>query len=159
MAGVINLDRISGAQLFSLKHSAALENGNVCNLGAIVAGEREVYDVAAPATATLNTAQVILIASPEVMYDESKAITDFTIPAGTIARGVALVPGNIVTISNDNIDGTTAVGAFVIAANSSLKLAASATASGKFTGRVIEKGTITVGTTAIASTTFLVISN
>lgn len=159
MAGVINLDRISGAQLFSLKHSAALENGNVCNLGAIVAGEREVYDVATPATATLASAQVILVASPEVMYDETKLITDFTIPAGTISRGVALVPGNIVQISDSIIDGTTVVGQFVIAANTSLKLAASATASGKFTGRVIEKGNITVGLTNVPATTILVVSN
>ncbi len=159
MFGVINLDRISGAQIYSLRHNAVLENGFVCNLGALAAGESEVFEVAVAATATLPTASIVLVATPEIMHDETRPITDFTIPAGAIARGVGFVQGNIVTLSDNVITGATVVGQFVIAANASLRLAASATASGRFVGRVIEKGNISIGMGVVPSTTILVVSN
>lgn len=155
---MVRLDRISNSSLYSLVHTAALENGMVCNLGALAEGERELFEVATPATATLGTAQVILVASPEVSYDAQKGIEDFEVAAGSAARGIGLVAGNIVTITDNMITGTTKVGEFVVAANGALKLAAAATAGeGRFTAVVIEKDTLGFGREA--ATTILVLSN
>lgn len=159
MPGIINLDAIASAQLFSLRHNSVLENGHVCNLGALAAGETDVFTVAVPATATLATEAIVLVATPEIMADESRPIGDFTIPAGANARGVRLVPGNIVTISDDMITGATVVGQHVVAANASLRLAANAAASGRFSARVIEKGVIFDGGTTVPASTILVINN
>ncbi len=141
--GMVRLDRINGAQIYSLVHTAALENGMVCNLGSLAEGERELFEVATPTTDTLGSAQVVLIATPEVNYDSQLGIEDFYTPAGSAARGIGLVAGNIVTITDNMISGTTKVGEYVIAANNSLKLAASQTAGeGLFVGEVIEKTTL-----------------
>lgn len=146
--GVVRLDRISNSSLYNLVHTETLENGMICNLGILATGEREVFKVAKPATATLGTASVVLVAAVEVPYEAGNGIKDFEILAGTVARGIGLAPGTIVTISEnviDPVDESTdfAVGQYLIAANDSLKLKASATAgNGSFVGRIIEKTSI-----------------
>lgn len=156
--GMVRLDRVSGASLYHLVHTAALENGMVCNVGGLAEGERELFQVVTPATATLGTAQLVLIADPEVSYDAQKGIEDFDIAAGVAARGYGLAVSNIVTVTDNMISGTTKVGEFVIAANGVLKLAASATAGdGRFVGRVIEKTTL--GFYGEPATVFLVEKN
>lgn len=160
MASILNLDKVAATKsgrLESVKHTAELQNGMVVNLGALATGEREVFDVSVPATATLATAEVLLIAAPEVMYEGYKGLKDFTITAGTATKAYRLETGDIFTVTDDAITGTTVVGQYVIPANASLKLAAAADLTGgtKFAAKVIEKGTL--GYDGAASTTVQVI--
>jgi hypothetical protein len=157
--GQVNLDRVlatSVGPIYSVYHDAELQNGYVCNLGALKSGERELYAVATPATASLGTEEIVLIASPEVMYN---AATDdvraFAITAGDAARAYGLKVGDTVTITDAVLTGTTEVGKYLVPANASLKLAAAADLTGatRFAGKVIEKGTLN----GEASTTFRVI--
>jgi hypothetical protein len=129
----------------------------VVNLGALATGEREVYEVSVAATATLGTSEVLLIATPEVMYEVGKGLKDFSVAAGGYARAYHLSVGDVFTITDDGIDGTTSVGKYLVPANASLKLAAAADLTGatKFAAVVIEKGTL--GFDAGASTTARVI--
>ena len=66
---------------------AAIDNGNIVKLGALVDGEREVF-VGKDVAAKDNLNDVVLIASVEVMYDEHKKnLNEFENEAGKICRG------------------------------------------------------------------------
>jgi hypothetical protein len=159
--GQVLLDRVMATQvgpLYSVVHTADIENGQICGLGALSTGERELYTLATPATASLGTMEIVLIASPEVMYN---AATDdvraFVIPTGYPARAYGLKPGDTFTVNDSNITGTSAVAKYAIPANGSLKLTIADDLSGntRFAAIVIEKGYIN----GEASTTFRVIKN
>lgn len=147
MASQVRLDKcqaVVAGNIESVVHTAELQNGMVINLGALKAGERELRQVATPATATLGSEEVLLVYSAEVMYDERlNKLSDFVIPAGTPARAYHLTVGDIFTITDDGITGTTVVGQYVVPANGSLRLAAAADLSGgtRFAGKVIAKET------------------
>lgn len=146
MASQVRLDKcqaVYAGNIESVVHTAELQNGMVINLGDLKAGERELREVAVPATATLGSEEVLLVYSPEVMYDERKTLADFTIPAGTPARAYHLTVGDIFTITDDGITGSTVVGQYVVPANGSLRLTAAADLSGgtRFAGKVIAKET------------------
>ncbi len=146
MASVVRLDKCQATvngNIESVVHTQELQNGMVINLGALKAGHTELREVAVPATATLGTEEVLLVYSAEVMYDERKnKLVDFVIDAGKPARAFHLTVGDIFTITDDGITGATVVGEYVIPANASLRLAASATlGTTRFAGKVIAKET------------------
>ncbi len=61
-----------------------IENGNVLKLGALKSGEREVY-IGGAVAANDKLSDIVLIASPEVMYDERKRnLDDFIDEKGKI---------------------------------------------------------------------------
>lgn len=142
----VRLDKIQASHsgnLESVIHTAVLDNGAVINLGALVAGERELKNVAVPATATLGTEEVLLVAAPEVDYDPRNAGLDHATPIGMAARAYHLVAGDIYTVTDDMISGSTVVGQWVAPANGAIKLAAaSALPTTRFIGKVIEKTTL-----------------
>lgn len=157
---IINLDKVQAiyaGNIETVRHSAELQNGMVCNLGALVNGEREVYNVATPATATLGSEELLLIASPEVMYESGKNLADFSIPAGKEARAYHLTIGDVFTITDDGFDGTSAIGKYLIPQNGSLKLVVADDLSGatRFAAKIIEKGTL--GFNGTAATTVRVV--
>lgn len=160
---IVNLDKIQAKKsgnLESLKHTVEVANGSVANVGALVAGTRDVFELATPATATLATEEVVLIASPEFSYLPGKSLEDFVNPAGIPMRAYHLVEGDTFTISDDGIDGTTVIGQYVIPQNASLKLAAAADLTGgtRFAAKVVQKGTIGFNG-AKASTTVKVVKS
>ena len=82
-----------GADLVSLKYmgsgstATAIENGCVVALDGLMTGEREVWKAVTPAANT-DKNKIVIVASPEVMYDERKKnLDEFINEAGTIARG------------------------------------------------------------------------
>lgn len=130
---MINLEKVQAiyvGNIDTVQHDAVMKNGYVCNLGAKVTGNPEAFVVATPATATLGTEEVVLIASPEVMYEANKNISDFEIAANKPARAYHLTVGDVILFSDDLIDGTPVVGQYVIPQNGSLKLVAAADLSG-----------------------------
>lgn len=68
----------------------AIENGSVVKLGALIDGEREIF-VGGNVAANDKIEDVVLIASPEVMYDERKKnLDEYINEAGKSCRGYYL---------------------------------------------------------------------
>lgn len=112
--GVVRTDNMTGtdvrAELVSVRYqpsdvNTAIENGNVVKLGNLETGSREVYKGLTPA-ANDSINDIVLVASPEVMYDERKRnLDEFINEAGTIARGYHLHKKNIFSVTIDALDG------------------------------------------------------
>jgi hypothetical protein len=162
---IVRLDKVQSKKygnLESVKHSANLTNGLFFHVGALVAGERELKEVAVPSTTTFEKAEVVLHASPEVMYDPRKGgLKDYVLEAGEAGRAYHLVPGDIVTLTSDLFTAAPTVGQYVVTDGSgSMKLAPSTdgtqvistvTYTPRFKAKVIEQTTLGYdGTTAYA---------
>ena len=116
----------------------AIDNGNVVKLGALEEGSRELYKGVTP-TAEDAIKDIVLIASPEVMYDERKHnLDEFQNAKGAIARGYHLHTNDIFSVTKEALTGDTpAVGKVVeLTAGTKLKVAASAT--GTKVGTIID---------------------
>lgn len=136
---IVRTDNLDGTRLpsalVSVKYyvtttPTAIENGNVVKLDGLMAGEREVYKGVIPAA---NTAlkDVVLVASPELMFDERKKNFDeFRNEAGEISRGYRFITGNTFSITAEAFTAaeTVAVGDIVeLAASTKFKIVAKAT--------------------------------
>ena len=116
----------------------AIDNGNVVKIGALEEGSREVYKGVTPA-AEDAIKDIVLIASPEVMYDERKRnLDEFQNAEGAIARGYHLHTNDIFSVTKEALTGDEpAVGKVVeLAASTKLNVAASAT--GTLVGTIID---------------------
>jgi len=83
----------------------AIENGNVLKVGALMDGEREIHKGTAPA-ANDSIDDIVLIATPEVMYDERKHnLDEFINEAGKPCRGYRLHKWDIFSVTKDALDG------------------------------------------------------
>ena len=148
---VVRTDDLAGtdvrSQLVSVKYMGAngttptaIENGNVLKIGALMSGEREIY-VGGAVAANTKLEDVVLIASPEVMYDERKRnLDEFINEAGKTCRGYHFHKGDSFSVTAEALSGTgtPAVGNIVeLAAGTKLAFAASATASTTQVGRII----------------------
>lgn len=121
--------------------ATAIENGNVIKLDSLVSGEREIYKAVTPA-ANDDLKDIVLVASPEVMYDERKHnLDEFINEAGKIVRGYYLHENDIFSVTKDALVGTSdpAVGDIVeLAAGTKLNVASEATSSSTQVGKIIE---------------------
>lgn len=134
---VIRLDKITGGHLESIKHTAVMTNGLFVQLGDLVNGETELYQVAIPQTDADLEKEFLLHATPEVMADPRQAgLKHFVVEAGDAGRGYHLVKGDVITLTNDLIEGTPVVGQFAVPQTGSLKLETSADGKGGSTGTV-----------------------
>ena len=130
---------------FVVPDGVTMTNGLVFNLGALAANEREVHTIAAPAAGTLATAEVLINATPEVMYAPADiALEDFALTEGQVGRGFHMSVGDIFTVTDDLITGNPVVGEFVVAANGVYTLAAADADPGntRFLGQIIEETTL-----------------
>lgn len=149
--GVVRTDNMFGtdvrAGLVSIKYmgvdgqtATAIENGNVLKVGALMSDEREIFVGAAPA-ANDELKDIVLIATPEVMYDERKRnLDEFINEAGRACRGYRLHKGDIFSVTKDALDGAAspAVGnAVELKAGTKLNVAASATSGSTQVGKII----------------------
>ena len=126
----------------------AIENGNVLKVenlmahenGDTVDYEREIFVGSAPAANT-NLHEVVLVASPELMYDERKRnLDEFINEAGRPCRGYRLHHGDIFSVTKEALDGVEqpAIGNVVeLKAGTKLNVAASATNGSTQVGKVI----------------------
>ena len=131
-AGLVSIE------YFSSDTATAIENGNVLKVGDLlshgtapnISYEREIFEGAAPAADDALT-DIVLIASPEIVYDERyKALDDFRNEAGKPARGYRLHSGDIFSVTKAALDGaaTPAIGDVVeLKAGTKLNVAAAAT--------------------------------
>ena len=154
--GVVRTDNMFGtdvrAGLVSIKYmgangqtATAIENGNVLKVGALMGDatngyEREIFVGAAPA-ANDDLKDIVLVATPEVMYDERKRnLDEFINEAGRACRGYRLHKGDIFSVTKDALDGVAApaIGNVVeLKAGTKLNVAASATDGSTQVGKII----------------------
>lgn len=149
--GIVRTDNMYGtdvrAALVSIKYMGsngstptAIENGSVLKVGALIEGEREVY-VGGAVAANDKVEDVVLVASPEVMYDERKKnLDEFINEAGKACRGYRIHSGDIFSVTKDALTGkeTPAVGDVVeLAAGTKLNVADSATGGSTTIGTII----------------------
>jgi hypothetical protein len=134
-------------QLVSVKYMGAngatptaIENGNVLKIGALMTGEREIY-IGGAVAANDKIDDIVLIASPEVVYDEHKHnLDDFVNEAGKACRGYHIHSGDTFSVTAEALSGTgtPAVGNIVeLAAGTKLAFVASATTGSTKVGRII----------------------
>lgn len=149
--GVVRTDKMMATDVRSMLESVkymgagstatAIDNGNVVKLdGSLMTGEREIKKGVTPAANDALDA-IVLIASPEVMYDERKRnLDEFQNEAGKVCRGYHLHSGDIFSVTKDALDGvdTPAVGNVVeLKAGIKLNVAASATGGSTVVGKII----------------------
>ena len=146
---VVRTDRMFGtdnrAGLISVKYipsstETAIENGNVLKATELISGEREVFKGVTPA-ANDAMKDIVLVASPELIYDERKHnLDDFTNEAGKIARAYRLHSGDIFSVTKEALAGASspAVGNIVeLKADTKLNVVASATSGSTVVGKII----------------------
>lgn len=149
--GIVRTDNMYGtdvrAALVSIKYMGtdgdtptAIENGNVLKVGKLIDGEREIYAGSKVAKADKVT-DIVLIASPEVMYDERKKnLEEFINEAGKACRGYRIHSGDTFSVTKDALAGkaSPAVGDIVeLADGTKLSVAASATSGSTTVGTII----------------------
>lgn len=108
-AGLVSIKYIvtTGEGSAAQKTETAIENGSVLKVGALIDGEREIFEGTATAAGTALT-DVVLVASPEVMYDERKRnLDEFINEAGKTCRGYRLHKGDIFSVTADALDFST----------------------------------------------------
>ncbi len=117
-----------------------IDNGNVVKLDTLEDGSREVYKGVIPEDKS-DIKDVVLIASPEVMYDERKRnLDEFYNIAGTIARGYHLHTNDVFSVTKEALDGITspAIGN-IVELKAGTKLNVVKTASGAtVVGKIID---------------------
>lgn len=120
------------------KGAVDLDNGNVVSLTALtgVAGEREVWTAAVPATGATLT-NLWMIGEPEVVLTDSKYrninpnVLDFYNVAGDVFTAFKLQLGDVVMLNAEALGGTLGANTFVVATDGTAKLTwASAAVSG-----------------------------
>lgn len=149
--GIVRTDNMYGtdvrAGLVSIQYMGAdgstptaIENGNVLKVGALKEGEREVY-VGGDVAADDKISDVVLVASPEVMYDEHKHnLDEFINDAGKNCRGYRLHTGDIFSVTKEALVGADApaVGNVVeLKAGTKLNVATAATSGSTTIGKII----------------------
>lgn len=153
---VVRTDKLMGTDVRSMLESVmflgadgatptAIENGNVLKVGALVGDstngyEREIKVGSAPEVdSTLD--EIVLVASPEVMYDERlHNLDEFRNEAGRVCRGYHLHSGDIFSVTKDGLDGVEepAIGDVVeLQAGTKLNVASSATSGSTVVGSII----------------------
>ena len=89
----VNLDKLqatSNGNIESVISNTDLHNGALIALGEAVSGERELVNAVAPA----DDAELLLVAAPEVKYDESLDQLDIITKAGKAVRAYHLTVGD-----------------------------------------------------------------
>lgn len=139
--GIVRTDNMYGtdvrAALVSIKYMGeggdtptAIENGSVLKVGALIEGEREIY-VGGAVAANDKVEDVVLVASPEVMYDERKKnLDEYINDAGKACRGYHIHSGDIFSVTKEALAGAAvpAVGNIVeLAAGTKLNVVTEAT--------------------------------
>ena len=121
--GVVRTDLMAGTDVRSLLVSVkymgsgstatAIENGNVVKVDGTFAAkgesasEREILKGVTPAANTAIS-EIVLIATPELMYDERKHnLDEFRNEAGAICRGYRLHSGDVFSVTADALDFNT----------------------------------------------------
>lgn len=151
---VVRLDKVKsvyGGHLYSVRAPQEMQNGMVAHLKGLETGEREVYEINKPTTASIKTDGLVLIAHSPIIYDESRMGNNneqnYVIAQGEAVRAYEISTRDIFSVSKEGLDllATNAVaGNYVVAQNGSFKLKEVAAVAGDeaFVGKIIRQDQI-----------------
>lgn len=109
----VNLDKIQakgdGNIVSVVSEGTVLPNGALVALGELLSGERELFSVAAPSA----DEELLLVAAPEVKYDEAVDQLDYTTEAGKAVRAYHLKRGDLFQVEQSLFDATPSKGQVV----------------------------------------------
>lgn len=152
----VRLDKLQATyagNIASVRMAQETPNGRLITLGSLEMGStletrnREVYQSATPVD--LSTQEVLMVASPETSYDPTDQIVNFVNVEGSVARAPHFTVGDIVTVTDGSIDGTSVKDQYVVPQTANDKWKPSATLGNtRLVGKVIEKTKIYNGTNA-----------
>lgn len=145
--GLIRLDKIgANNHVYNIKLGVAAVNGNVVGLGSYV--EADVYN---GTTIAALTTLPIFLAEEFLNYDGRTQETDFTLASGSIVRGYLLERGDVVTVTDDLIDGSSIVAGDLIEASTQLEIkkVATPTTGARLSLRVLEKDALNGATASV----------
>lgn len=121
MHGVVHTSKVKATRIghiYSVVSTEDVDNGSVGYVGELKAGEREVRTLLKPATALLGETEVVIIATPELIYDETKmasgALGNFYNEKDVAMVAVPLTKGDEAEVSANMIQ---AIGAKPVAGN------------------------------------------
>lgn len=160
--GVVRTDSVRATKAGGIKSgryysgatatATAIDNGNIVKLDSLIIGERDLWKVVAPGAVT--TPNCYLVATPEIVYDESLkssgALDKFQNAAGANITLIPIEVGDTFSLSDDAIapiNDLPAVGSYVAPAASGTKWAEVASIAqgevfyGKIIAREIYNGT------------------
>ena len=155
--GIVRTDAIKATKAGNIKSGryivntteTAIDNGCIVKLDGLISGQRDLWKCVAPGGAT--TSNLYLVASPEIIYDESLkssgALDKFQNAAGANITLIPLEVGDTFSISDDCItpinddDDIPAVGSYVAPATTGVKWAevASIVQNEVFYGKIIAR--------------------
>lgn len=156
--GVVRTDAVKATKAGNIKSgryyvsntATTIENGNIVKLDSLITGQRDLWKVVAPGGIT--AANLYLVASPELIYDETtkagQALSEFKNAAGANITLVPLEVGDTFSISdacitpiNDD-DDIPAVGSYVTPSASGTKwteIAANSLNTEVFRGKIVAR--------------------
>ena len=108
MANVIRLDKVKGYPVSFENSIENLEQGLFLELKGLSNGDYEAYEVELAKATPDNT--VVFHASVPVMYDERLMEQDFVLADGKVGRAYIPERGDIITIAEGLVTGTTTEG-------------------------------------------------
>ena len=136
MSAVYDDSKVLSAKFYVGSTETAIENGNVVALGALVSGEKEIYTATAPIA---NTQKVYLVATPELIYDQSvyHNIDEFINEAGVPIRVLEL--GGIFSVTAEAFVSVPTVGQYIVPTANGTKMTAVNTVTTEYViGKCVE---------------------
>lgn len=160
--GVVHTSNLSGCDCYSfINTSTDIENGSLVTKGDLLDSERDIYECAAPATDTLGSLPVYLVANPAWNYDDSRAINqneeEYINTKGKAFRVYELKPNKRYRVSANMLTGTVKEGAFIGLADGSYKgtITEIAPSNSAFVGKILKVDPIgfdyAVGSSGVSS--------
>lgn len=153
---IVRTDLLSGTKdgsqlrsviYYSGDSAAEIHNGAIVKLDSMIG--RETFKGVAPAKAD-SIESLVLIASPEIMYDATKTnLDEFVNPAGEIARGYRLHKGDIFSVTSDGFtvaEGVTVAKGYTVeiatAGGAKPAVVATATSGNTPIGKIVDIETV-----------------
>jgi hypothetical protein len=120
----------------------AISNANIVKLSGLVSGEKEIFKGLTPATTTALD-EIVLIGTPEVMYDANKTnLNEFVNASGSVCEGYRLKKGVIYSATVEAFDTAPAVGNYITIGNSTVPVVKASVTSEKVVGTCIAIETV-----------------
>lgn len=146
MSGTTDASLLMSVQYVTGSNEAtAIDNGNIVAVDdTLVDGESEIY-VAKKPTATTPIKNIVLVANPELFYDETKHhdLSEYENEAGKTIRGYKLHNNDVFSVTAEAISGTPSKGKFLnVGADTKLVVASTVSTGDVNVGKIIDVETV-----------------
>lgn len=145
MSATTDSSMLVSARYYVSTTATAIDNGMLVEIGDYDTNEREVRVVTAPAAATTAIAKLGLVATPELIYDETShhGLEEFYNEAGKEIRVYRFHNNDVFSVTAEAISGTPSTGKFLVCGTTTqFVVAASEGASATTIGKIVAVETV-----------------